>query len=214
MFSPDVLHDLIANYGCWAVAFFVGLEGMGIPLPGETVLILASAYAGTHNGNIAAVIASAAGGAIVGDNLGYFLGRELGSRALQRYGLHIGLTESRIKIGQYLFMRHGSKVVFFGRFVALLRFLAAFLAGANRMFWRRFAVANAAGGIVWATVVGMAAYSFGKEIHRVQGPFGIAIAALAVAAAAWALVYLHHNEAHMQAEAEKAFPGPLAGSEG
>ena len=173
LFSHHDLHNFIANYGYWAVACFVALESMGIPLPGETILVLAAGYAGSHDGNIVVVIASAAVGAIIGDNVGYVVGRELGSRFLQRYGPMIGLTAARIKLGQYRFMRYGSTVVFTGRFIAILRFLAAFLAG------REALSANAAGGILWATVVGMAAYSFGKELHRVQGPIGEAAFVLA-----------------------------------
>ena len=207
LFSPDDLNNFIANYGNWTVAFFVGLESMGVPLPGETVLILASAYAGSHDGNVAAVIASAAAGAIIGDKLGYLVGRELGCRFLKRYGSHVGLNQSRIKLGQYLFMRHGGKVVFFGRFFVLLRFLAAFLAGVNRMVWSRFLVANAAGGIVWATVVGLAAYIFGMGLHHARSPLGIAALVLAIGVLVWAVIYLRRNEAKLQLEAEKALPG-------
>ena len=208
LFSHHDLHNFIANYGYWAVAFFVALESMGIPLPGETILVLAAGYAGSHDGNIVLVIASAAVGAIIGDNVGYLVGRELGSRFLQRYGPTIGFTPARIKLGQYLFMRYGSTVVFTGRFIAVLRFLAAFLAGANRMVWSKFLVANAAGGIVWATVVGLVAYSIGKELHHVQGPFGEASFVLAGVVLLGIFMYLRRHEAEMQREAEKALPGP------
>jgi membrane protein DedA with SNARE-associated domain len=146
LISPDQLHALFASYGVWTVAFIVGLESLGVPLPGETVLILASLYAATHNVPIALVIGAATLGAIVGDNIGYVFGREIGYRLLLRFGPYLGLTEGRIKLGQYLFMKHGGKVVFFGRFVAVLRVLAAFLAGVNRLAWPRFLVANALGG--------------------------------------------------------------------
>jgi membrane protein DedA with SNARE-associated domain len=112
-----------------------GLPGKhGLPLPGEAMLIAAAIYAGKSGGlDIAEVIAAAAAGAIVGDNIGYWIGREIGFRIHVRYGRYVGLTEQRIKLGQYLFMQHGGKIVFFGRFVALLRVLAALLAGVNRM---------------------------------------------------------------------------------
>ena len=99
--------------------------------------------------------------------------------------------------------------MFFGRFVALLRFLAAFLAGANKMAWSRFAVANALGAATWATIVGLAAYTFGKELHHVTGPFGLVVLAFVVAGIAWGLSYLRRHEEEMQAEAEKALPGSL-----
>jgi membrane protein DedA with SNARE-associated domain len=115
------------------------------------------------------VIAAAATGAIVGDNVGYWLGRELGYRLLLRYGGYVGLPDRRIKLGQYLFLRHGGKVVFFGRFIPITPILAAFLAGANRMPWRRFLLANAMGGVLWATVLGLSAYMFGEAIRHVTG---------------------------------------------
>ena len=209
--SPDKLQDLVANYGYWTVAGVVGLESMGVPLPGETVLIIASIYAGAHDGNIGLVIAAAAAGAIIGDNVGYLVGREFGYRLLLRFGCYLGLTEARVKLGQYLFLKHGTKVVFFGRFVAVLRMLAAFLAGVNRLAWPRFLVANASGGILWATVVGMAAYTFGKGMHKIEGPFGIISLALAIALGVWMVLYFRRHEAELQADAERAFPGPLKG---
>jgi len=210
LFSNLDLHQFIADYGYWAIALFVGLESMGLPLPGETILIIGAGYAGSHDGSLAAVILSAAAGAVIGDNLGYVLGRQFGTRFLQRYGSKIGVTSERIKLGQYLFMRYGGKVVFIGRFIAVLRFLAAFLAGTNRMPWPRFLVANAAGAIVWATVVGVAAYTLGRGIHAIRGPLGLITMILAAAAIVAIFLYLRRNEAAMQAAAEKALPGPVA----
>ena len=114
---------MIANqeYGYWGVALAIGLESMGVPIPGETALVAAALYAGkTQALNIWVLIAFASVGAIVGDTIGYWIGREIGLRMLMRYGSYIGLTESRIKLGQYLFQRHGGKIVFFGRFITLL----------------------------------------------------------------------------------------------
>src|SRR5262249_61800032 len=103
---------------------------------------------------------------------------EIGFRLLVRYGNYVGLNEGRIKVGQYLFQRHGGKIVFFGRFIALLRVLAALLAGVNRMSWPRFFLFNAAGAIVWATAFGLGAYMLGEEIEQLNKP---AAAALGVA---------------------------------
>src|SRR5262245_37918159 len=141
---------LIATYGLLAIGVIIALESMGLPLPGESVLVFAALYAAHHGHSIAAVVASAAMGAVLGDNVGYWIGREFGYRLLRRYGSRIGLSPNKIKLGQYLFLRHGSMVVFFGRFVAVLRVLAAVLAGVNRMDWRRFLLANAAGAILLA----------------------------------------------------------------
>src|SRR5262245_60452244 len=158
---------LITKYGSFAVAGVVCLESMGLPLPGEAMLIAAAIYAGKTGGlGIVEVIAAASIGAIVGDNIGYWIGRQFGFPILVRYGHYVGLTEPRIKVGQYLFMQHGGKIVFFGRFVALLRVLAALLAGVNRMSWPRFFVANAAGAILWATIFGTGAYLLGENIEH------------------------------------------------
>jgi membrane protein DedA with SNARE-associated domain len=208
--SAADLHHLIHTYGYWAVAIIVSLESMGIPLPGETILMGAAIYAGTtHQLDIASVIAAASIGAIVGDNVGFWLGREFGYRLLLRYAGYLRLTEGRIKLGQYMFMRHGGKVVFFGRFVAVLRVLAAFLAGTNRMTWGRFLIFNAAGGIAWATLYGFGAYHLGKQVKRVLGPVGyVGLAAAIIIVVCW-FIFLRRNEARLQEEAERALPGPL-----
>src|SRR5689334_23332722 len=125
MLSSETLQSLISSYGYVAVGGIVALESMGLPLPGEATLIAAALYAGaTHDLDIGFVIAAAAIGAVVGDNAGYWIGREVGYPLLYRYGRYLGLTESRLKLGQYLFREHGGKIVFFGRFVAVLRALA------------------------------------------------------------------------------------------
>jgi membrane protein DedA with SNARE-associated domain len=148
-------------------------------------------------------------GAILGDNAGYGIGRELGYRVVLRYGRYIGLTERRVKLAQYLFLRHGGKVVFFGRFVVVLRTFAAFLAGVNHMPWRRFLLFNAAGGIVWVTVYGVAAYNLGEAINRVREPVGIVALMFAAFAVIAIIVLLRRNEERLEAEAEQALPGPL-----
>ena len=200
---------LIATYGLLAIGVIIALESMGLPLPGESVLVLAALYAAHHGHSIAAVVASAAVGAVLGDNAGYWIGREFGYRLLRRYGSRIGLSPNKIKLGQYLFLRYGSTVVFFGRFVAVLRVLAAILAGANRMDWRRFLLANAAGAILWASLVGFGTYFFGRAVMHVTRPVGIALAAVALAVIVAALLFVRAHEAELQAEAERALPGPL-----
>src|SRR6266702_4082777 len=116
------LQQLVTAHGYWAVGLIVGLESMGIPLPGETILVLAAIYAAADPTlNIWLVIAAAAVGSIIGDNLGYWIGKRYAYVLLVRYGRHIGMSAPRIKLGQYLFREHGGLVVFLGRFVALLR---------------------------------------------------------------------------------------------
>src|ERR671926_345029 len=141
------LPHLIETYGYGLVALIIALESMGLPLPGEATLITASIYAGaTQRLSLSLIILAAVAGAVIGDNLGFWLGDKIGSRLLIRYGPYLRLTPGKIKLGEYLFRRHGGKVVFFGRFVAVLRALAGVLAGLNCMDWRRFLLFNALGG--------------------------------------------------------------------
>ena len=208
-FTSDLSH-LLTIYGYWAVFFFVAIESTGIPFPGETMLLVAAIYAGaTHKLFIPLVIAAAAGGAILGDNLGYWVGREVGYRLLRRYGHYLRLEERRLKLGQYLFMKYGSKVVFFGRFVAVLRAWAAFLAGVNWMPWARFLLFNALGGILWATLYGLGGYFLGGNVHRLTGPIGIITVVLAALIIIVFLIFLRRNERRLEDEAERALPGPL-----
>ncbi len=119
--SPSEVHA-VGSYGYGAVAIAVGIESIGVPFPGETTLIAAAIYAGTtHHLSIILVVAAAAFGAILGDNVGFWLGRQFGFPLLLRFGPAIRITPRRIKLGQYLFLRYGGAVVFFGRFVAVLR---------------------------------------------------------------------------------------------
>ncbi len=206
----ESLVRLLEAYGYWAIALTVAVESTGIPFPGETVLVLAATYAGkTHHLSLPWIIAAAAGGAIAGDNLGFLAGRTGGFRLLRRYGRRLHLDDRRLKLGLWLFRRYGGAVVFFGRFVAILRAWAAFLAGTNRMPWPHFLLANAGGGVVWATVIGVVAYNFGEEASRVTGPVGWALLAAAVLAVALGVAFVRKHERRLEDEAERALPGPL-----
>ena len=209
--TTDLLH-LLTTYGYLAVLFFVSIESIGIPFPGETMLLIAAIYAGTtHHLFIPLVIVAAACGAILGDNIGFWIGREGGYRLIRRYGRYIRLDERKLKLGQYLFRKHGGKVVFFGRFIAVLRAFAAFLAGTNRMPWPRFLLFNALGGIVWASLYGMGGYLLGNNIHRFAGPVGTITLVLAVLLILVLLVFVRRNEHRLEEEAERALPGSLDG---
>jgi membrane protein DedA with SNARE-associated domain len=205
----------LATYGYLAVFAFVGIESLGVPFPGETMLVTAAIYAGTTgNLSIALVIAAAVAGAVVGDNIGFGIGYWGGYRLLVRYGKYLRLDQAKLKVGRYLFVRHGAKVVFFGRFVSILRTYAAFLAGTNRMPWGRFLVFNASGGILWASLYGLGAYYLGHEIERVGKPIGIAIAVVVAIVIVVAIIFVRRSESRLEAEAERAFPGPLEGFPG
>jgi membrane protein DedA with SNARE-associated domain len=209
------LHDLdvqglIAGYGAPAVGIVVALESLGLPLPGETALIAAALYAGsTASLDIGTVIGAAALGAVIGDNIGYAIGRRFGSPLLRRFGPRLGLSDDRIRLGRYLFLVHGGKVVFLGRFVAWLRALAAVLAGINHMPWGRFLVFNAMGGILWANLIGLSAYWFGQAVEGLSKSVGALLVGLAVVLAVALAVWLARAGDRLQREANAALPGPL-----
>jgi membrane protein DedA with SNARE-associated domain len=208
--NAEWINQLVATYGYIGIAVIVGLESMGLPLPGETTLVLASMYA-AHNPDfsILGIVLASSIGAIVGDNVGYSIGYRFGYPLLLKHGARIGVTDPRIKLGQYLFMRWGFLVVFFGRFVALLRILAAFLAGVNRMRWPVFLIANAAGGILWSCVFGFGGYWLGEAMKRFSGVLGPAIFVFAVAAFLAGGYFVRRYEKRLEIEAERAMPGPL-----
>jgi membrane protein DedA with SNARE-associated domain len=207
--SPTWVHGLIQTYGLWVLFTLVMLESMGIPLPGETALVTAALYAGsTHQIDIASVVLVAATAAIIGDNIGYLIGRSIGIRLVAQYGRYVRLDEPRLKVGQYLFLRHGGKIVFFGRFVALLRTYAALLAGVNRMSWSHFLIMNALGGICWALLFGGGAYLFGAQVKRVTGPASLLLLLAAIGLAAAGIFFFRRHEKELEQRAEAAFPGP------
>jgi membrane protein DedA with SNARE-associated domain len=203
-------HALIQAYGAWIVAGMIALECIGIPLPGETVLVASAIYAGTTHGlSIVSVVVAAIIGGIVGNIIAFWLGRNFGYRVLLRYGPTVGLNESRIKIGQYLFLEHGSKVVFVARFIPGLRSFAAILAGANRMPWRSFMVANVAGAVAWVGIDCTAAYLLGEELAKFAAPVGIALAVAVLVLLAVGASLIARREQEFADKAERALPGPL-----
>jgi membrane protein DedA with SNARE-associated domain len=201
---------LIHQYGLIAVAAIVGLECLGFPVPGETALFGAAIDAGTkHDLNIGAVIIVAVGAAIVGRMIGYVIGRQLGYRLVLQYGKHVGLTEGRIKLAQYLFLRHGGKIIFVAQFVPVLRSFAGLLAGVNVMPWRNFLFANAVSSSVWAVGYGFAGYWAGREFEHSQRHVAIFLVIIAVIVIIAVLIFVRRREAQLIAEADRAMPGPL-----
>ncbi len=125
------------------------------------------------------------------------------------YGPYVRITEGRIKLGEYLFLRHGSKIIVIARFVPLLRSLAGILAGANRMPLPQFVLSNIIGAFAWAGVFGFAAYMLGHEVEHVAGPLVIVIGIAALVILAIGANFVGRHEAQLVAEAERALPGPL-----
>ena len=177
----DVGH-LVEVSGYPLLFVLVMAESGGVPLPGETALIVGAVLAAEHQLQIEFVIAVAAAGAIVGDNIGYYIGRRGGRWLLQRPGPFHRHRLQVLEMGEPFFARHGPKAVFFGRFVLGLRTWASWLAGANHMRWRTFFLWNALGGICWATGVGLLAYFLGRSAGNLLTTFGIyGLVALALA---------------------------------
>ncbi len=172
---------LIVSYGLVALFLLVGVESAGVPLPGETALITAAVLAHDHWG-IQWVIAVAAVAAIVGDNVGYWLGRTGGRKLLDRFEITRRYAEKALPPSERFFARHGGKTIFLARFIAVLRVTAAWMAGITRMHWWQFFLWNAAGGIVWAIGVGLLAYYAGKAAADAVGRYGLygALAVIAI----------------------------------
>jgi membrane protein DedA with SNARE-associated domain len=183
---------LLLSYGLILLFLVVAGESAGIPLPGETALVAASILATPehHHYSIAVVIVVAATAAIVGDNIGYWIGRTGGRRFVERWGPVRRYAERVLPPGERFFARHGGKTVFLARFIAVLRVTAAWLAGITHMTWWRFFLWNAAGGIVWATLVGLLAYYFGRAAADAVAHYGLLGAVAAIAAGALVLVGL------------------------
>ena len=173
---------LLRVYGPWLIFAVVALESAGIPVPGETTLIAAAVLAGTaHELSIASVVLAAAAGAITGDNLGYWVGRRLGRPLLRRYGRYIHIDEERLRLGQYLFARYGAAVVFFGRFIAVLRAFAALLAGANHI-----------------------AYLLGSRAHLLTSGIATVFLGIAMVVITVFVRWLRREEERLQCEANAA----------
>jgi len=195
--------SLLSTYGYWAIFVVVALESSGLPLPGETMLVGAAIFS-RLSGAIAIedVVVAAAAGAIVGDNVGYWIGREFGAKLLERYGQHIGIGPEKLRLGQYLFYRWGGAIVFFGRFVALLRILAALLAGANHLPLGRFFLYNATGGVLWACVFGFGGYFLTAGFQKIEAPIAATLAAGLAILLFMLWRYYKRHEARLMREAD------------
>jgi membrane protein DedA with SNARE-associated domain len=194
-------HPLIMRHGYAVVFIVVLLEGAGSPLPGETALVLAAVYAGaTGRLDIATVLLVAIAGGILGGTAGYWIGRSVSTEFLRKHGKWLGLTENRLALGRHLFQSHGGKIVFFGRFIAVLRIVAALLAGLNRYDFKRFFLFNAAGVVAWAAIMGLGGYFFGDAMTRVSGPLGAIGLGFAAAVVVGFLVVLRRQEKKFESQ--------------
>src|SRR6266566_3657134 len=205
-FSSSLIR-LIQVHGPWVISVVVALESAGVPLPGETILVAAALLAAaTDQIDIAVVVAAAAAGAIVGDGIGYTVGRRFGMPLLRKYGRYIRLDENRLLIGRYLFFRYGNAVVFFGRFIAVLRMFAALLAGANSMPAGRFFFFNMTGGICWACLFGFGAYAVGAEIYKISKTLSLVSLVLFIAAGSALSIVIRRYEVKLLGRAKRVLP--------
>jgi membrane protein DedA with SNARE-associated domain len=187
------LDELVHAYGAAAVLVIVMLEAFGLPLPGESLLIFAAALAGRGEMSLPALLICAWAGAVIGDNIGYVIGRTLGRAAVARFGARIGLTEARFGWIEGLFARYGPLTVMFARFFNVLRQLNGIVAGTLGMSWWRFLICNAVGGAVWVLTWMLGAFYLSQHTSILAkaaqhiGVVGGLAAATAIVAALYAL---------------------------
>ena len=184
------LADLLGSYGYVLLALLVGLEGLGIPLPGEMALVTSAALAARGHLSITGVVVTTIVAAICGDNGGYWIGRKGGLALIERYGKYLHIRDTHLTRAHAFFEKHGSKTVFIGRFFALLRVFAAVLAGASRMRYRTFVIWNAAGVVAWTATFATLGYLFGRHLPMLQRHIGRATLAAVLLLALVAVLML------------------------
>jgi membrane protein DedA with SNARE-associated domain len=205
----DVKH-LVEVFGYPLLFLIVMSESGGLPVPGETGLITAAVLASQGKLKIELVIALAAAGAIVGDNIGYLIGRKGGRWLLERPGPFLRQRKQVLTTGQPFFERHGPKAVFFGRFVLGLRVWASWLAGATHMHWRSFVLWNALGGITWASAIGLMAYFLGHSAGNAIEAFGLyGLAAVAIAIVSVVVAHRRHRRAQAAQSSDGGAPAGM-----
>jgi membrane protein DedA with SNARE-associated domain len=193
---PGWLLDLFARYGYAVVFGGVFLENTGLPVPGETALLAGAALAHAGHLSLVWVIVTAIVAAILGDNLGFFIGRRCGRGLIERHGGRLGITRARLAQFDRFFVRHGARTVFIARFITGLRVVCAVLAGSSELPWPKFLFYNATGAIVWSTAVAFAGYSLAYSwdtLERWVGRTGLIGLAVVVAAGVIGLVRARRN---------------------
>ena len=162
--SLQLIEQYMLAYGYWAVFFGVMLENAGVPVPGETILLIAGYFASTGRFHLALVMLIAATGAVIDDNIGFASGHHFGRTALLRVGRFFFLTPKRFEHMENYFARHGNKTILVARFITGLRVFAALLAGASKMPWRVFFTYNVTGAVLWSVVITTLGYLFGQSL--------------------------------------------------
>jgi membrane protein DedA with SNARE-associated domain len=183
---------LIEDYGLLILFLIVAAESSGIPVPGETALITTGVLASQGHFEIEWVIVVAAAAAIIGDNIGYWIGRKGGTKLLDRWAFTRRVRDKYMPPAQRFFNAHGGKTIFLARFVAVLRIFGAWIAGITHMPWWRFLLWNAAGGICWALLVGLVSYFLGQAAADAIQKWGLIGAGIAVALAVLLFLGIHY----------------------
>ena len=210
-----IVLNLFLRFGYAAVVLGVMAENAGIPLPGETILLAAGFFASQGHFDLRLVILLATAGAVVGDNVGYFLGERVARPFLTRGGRFLVLTPPRLQAIEAFFNRHGDKTILFARFISGLRVVAALFAGLSGMRWRTFALYNAAGAIVWATAMSLVGFFFGESWTLLEKWVGLGgLIALGVVGLAFLLVTLLHHARALRSSLPALLPKALGRREG
>ena len=192
--------EIPSNVGYTVVFALIAIETMGIPVPGETALIAAALLAHDGQMDIVPLIALASAAAILGDNIGFAIGRKGGRRLFARPGPFHDARLRALAYGEPFFAKHGPKAVFLGRWISGLRIASAWLAGINGMHWPTFLLWNALGGIFWACSVGLAVYFAGHLAEDVIEIVGPVAGGLAIVALAGLLLWRHRRRRHARVE--------------
>ena len=208
--TQGLYDSLIATYGYYAIAAIVTLEAFGIPIPGETILIGAGTYAGaTHKLSVWLIWLIAFVSVEIGATASYYVGERGGFRLALKYGRVIHVNEKELKMGRYVFDRYGTLVVSIGRFVAILRTYAAFLAGTMKMNKVRFQIANAIGAAAWTGLWSLLSYKLGDTLSKASKTADYAVAGAAIVLVIGFILLVRSKAKVLEAKAEAAYPGPL-----
>ena len=198
------LEHLLHAYGYAAIVAVIALENIGLPLPGETILISSAVFAAaTHQLNPVGIVIAGAVAAFGGSVAGFAIGRRGERRFVHRFGRYLHLDERDLRLGRYLFRRFGGRVVFLARFVAFLRSVAGLLAGANGMSWRRFVISSGLGALAWSATFGFAAYALGQRVELLSVRADVVFGIVVLLAVIGGLLLLRKNRARLQVEADR-----------
>lgn len=208
-YLESLLFSVMLAYGYRTIFFGVMLENAGLPVPGETILLVAGYFAAKGHFHLGWVMLTAAAGAVIGDNIGFAVGRRLGRQFFVRWGRWIFLTHARMEAIDRFFTRHGDKTILVARFITGLRVFAALFAGTSQMPWRRFVAFNLAGAVIWSVVISTLGYIFAPSFHVLERWVGrsgaiLLIAAVVIGLFVWKIKHYRSQQAALAKSGEVA----------